>query len=207
MRRNMKNLEERITALEDIEKIKVLQQTYGYYMDNLKYDDVIDLFSDNAESAETDDTGVFLGKTGIRSFYKGFAEIAKDSKNWLSIHLQLQGVVHLGPNGKTAQGRWQCLMLSAVPLVSTTKNSQAMWGAAVYENQYVKENDIWKIKKLVLNHYFMTTFEDGWAKTPRADLNSGLKINAIADILPGEDKSYISGYSLPYHFKNPVTGK
>lgn len=203
----MKSLKERIIALEDIEKIKVLQHTYGYYMDNLRYDDVMDLFSDSAESAETDDTGVFLGKDGIRKFYKGFAEIAKGSKTWLSIHLQLQGVVHLGQDGKTAQGRWQCLMLSAVPLVATTPKSQAMWGAAVYENEYIKENDIWKIKKLVLNHYFMTTFEDGWAKTPRADLSSGLKINMTADILPGEDRSYVSGYSLPYHFKNPVTGK
>jgi hypothetical protein len=41
------SLEEKIRTLEAIEQIKIVQRAYGYYMDNLMYDDAADLFSDD----------------------------------------------------------------------------------------------------------------------------------------------------------------
>jgi len=84
---------------------------------------------------------------------------------------------------------------------------QAIWGAAVYENEYIKEGETWKLKKLAFSHYFMTTFEDGWAKVPIAKFGGGAAFDANPDIPATEDRSYPSGYVLPYHFNNPVTGK
>ena len=202
----LEDLEERITALEDIDKIKALQRTLGYYLDNRRYEDVIDLFSDNTESIQTDDTGIFLGKAGVRKFYETVAKPSKAMKSWLGIHAQLQGVVNLDPGGQTAHGRWQCLMLLAFPKPEAPNDNQAVWGAGVYENECIKENGTWKFKKYVLNHYFMTTFEEGWAKVPTLNLG-GQSPDCGADIPATENRYYPSGYVLPYHFENPVTGK
>ena len=39
-------------------------------------------------------------------------------------------------------------------------------GSGVYENEYIKENGKWKIKKLHYSRIFMSPYEDGWVKTP-----------------------------------------
>jgi len=44
------NLEEKVQTLEDIEQIKIVQKSYGYYMDNLMYDDAADLFTDDCHA-------------------------------------------------------------------------------------------------------------------------------------------------------------
>jgi hypothetical protein len=41
-----------VTLLRDIQGIENLQRIYAYYFDSHQYDKVMDLFSDNAESAE-----------------------------------------------------------------------------------------------------------------------------------------------------------
>ena len=59
---NLEELEARITGLEDIEAIKKLQRIYAYYLDSDDMrDEIIDLFSDNMESIEIADHGVYLG--------------------------------------------------------------------------------------------------------------------------------------------------
>ena len=62
-------LERQVTLLEDIQEIENLQRIYGYYFDSHQYDKVVDLFSENAVSAEIESHGVFNGKEGIRRFY------------------------------------------------------------------------------------------------------------------------------------------
>ena len=62
-------LEEKVKALEDIQQIDRLQKIYGYYLDNNMMDKVIDLFSDDAESVEIGDRGLFRGKEGVRRFF------------------------------------------------------------------------------------------------------------------------------------------
>jgi hypothetical protein len=42
----------RMQAVEDTLQIDKLEKIYGYYLDNGRYRDVIDLFSDNTESVE-----------------------------------------------------------------------------------------------------------------------------------------------------------
>ena len=46
----VKALEEKLTAVYDIQEIEKLQRVYGFYLDNRMWDDVVDLFSDNTES-------------------------------------------------------------------------------------------------------------------------------------------------------------
>ena len=50
MEEKIKSLEEKVQTLEDIEQIKIVQKAYGFYMDNLMYDDAADLFTDDCHA-------------------------------------------------------------------------------------------------------------------------------------------------------------
>jgi hypothetical protein len=157
----VKYLEARLTEIHDTQQIEKLQRIYGYYLDNRKWDDVVDLFSENTDSLEISDSGVYLGKAGVARFFKGFLGRGglPPGSGALGTHMQLQGVVNLDPDANTAKGRWQCLMLLATPL-----NNQltALLGHGVYECVYIKESDIWKFKKMHFYLVFRTPWDQGW---------------------------------------------
>src|SRR5512143_2591341 len=113
----VKELEDKLAEAQDIQQIEKLQRIYGYYLDNRLWDQVVDLFSENAESLEISDSGVYLGKAGVSRFFKGFLGRGglPPHPQGLGIHMQLQGVVDRNANGRTAKGRWQCIMLLASP--------------------------------------------------------------------------------------------
>jgi hypothetical protein len=199
----VKMLEEKVEILEDTEEIKKLQRTYGYYLDNDMYDDVIELFSDNAESIEISDRGVFLGKEGVGRFFKlALGKGLKKPPPELSLHLviQHQGVVHVAEDGKSAKGRWQGWMVGVKPMAGVNRQT---WGHGVYENEYVKENGRWKFKKIHFNLTFQTPYEDGWLKTP---VISRVEPDPVKPDRPSTAYfPYPSGYRVPYHWKDSVT--
>ena len=90
----MEELEARLQRLQDIKEIEYLQNIFGYYCDYFEFDKVVDLFSDNAESVEVADHGVYRGKEGVRKFYIDLIHGGKDKEprfGLLSINMQIQG--------------------------------------------------------------------------------------------------------------------
>lgn len=186
-------LQDRLQNLEDIKEIKTLQRKYGYYLDTSKWDEIIDLFSDDAESLELADSGVYLGKEGIKKF---FLIMRKKSATpgYLHVVLQLQGIVDVEPSRKTAKGTWQAIALLALPVKGEIR---PMMGHGVYVADYVREKDKWLFKKL--NYYltFRTPFEQ-LVRTPALDyVGSSNKIYS----------PYPAPHKVPFHFKHPITGK
>ena len=185
-------LEEKVRTFEDIEQIKIVQRAYGYYMDNLMYDDAADLFSDDCYAQFG--TTIITGRESLKKSFNTFTTERFEGTKKLFLKFQLMGVVHVEKNGQTAKGRWNMLCLKT-DYVDNVLESIISHG--VYENEYIKDNDIWKINKLFFNSSFQTTLEDGWAKRP-----------SLSEPKPGAvDKTWRSGYKVPPHFKNPVTGK
>ncbi len=201
---NSKDLEARITRLEDIEEINKLQRIYGYYLDNGKQDKIVDLFSDDTESVEVADRGVFLGKEGVKKFFLGYLKKGAERPvpGAMYIHTQLQGVVDVDPGGKTANGRWYCLMIQAHTNIEPGV-PRAAWGFGVYENDYVKEDGKWKFQKLHYNLTFRTPYEDGWVKTPMVAAGIG----EGADAPPTAYSPYPNQKLVPFHWKHPITGE
>jgi hypothetical protein len=195
-------LETELAAVHDIQEIKKLQRTYGYYLDNRLWDDIVDLFSDQTESLEISDSGVYLGKAGVERFFKGFLSGGglPPGRGSLGTHMQLQGVVNLDPGGATAKGRWQCVILLAVPY---NKELTAMVGFGVYEVEYVKEGSIWAFKKMHFYLIFRTPLHEGWAKTPVVySMANGTPDKPSTVYKPLPDR-----YIVPFHYNNPVTEK
>lgn len=205
---NETNLETRVQELEkelvkvrDIQDIERLQRIYGFFLDNRRWDDIVDLFSPNTESLEISDSGVYLGKEGASRFFKGFLGRGglPPGSGSLGIHMQLQGVVHIGNSPDEAQGRWQCVMLLAVPWKD---GLTAMLGHGVYDVDYVKESGIWQFKKLHFYLTFRTPLDQGWVKIPVVHSMAAGTPDAPSTVY----KPLPEGYIVPFRFKHPVTG-
>lgn len=198
----VKILEERLNVIQDVQAIEKLQRIYGFYLDNRLWDEVVDLFSDNTESLEISDSGVYLGKVGVKRFFKDF--LGKGGlpsfPGILGIHMQLQGIVNVDPEGDTAKGRWQCLMLLATPVEGELK---ALLGHGIYEVEYIKEDGIWKFKKMHFYLNFRAPLEEGWVKTPVVISMA----KGTPDLPPTVYKPYPEKYIVPFHYKHPITGK
>jgi hypothetical protein len=197
-------MESKLTAARDVQEIEKLQRIYGYYMDVNMMQEVVDLFSDNTESVEVANRGVYLGKAGARRFFVGAQGQA--APGWrMARHFQLQGVTTVNPDGVTAGGRWHVLFLAVSNFGAKDMPPRACWGYGVYENKYVKENGVWLISKLHFNRFLYSPYEDGWLKTP--DAGSIMYDPVQPDLPPTAYHPYPSQYIVPMHYKHPVTGK
>jgi len=199
----LSQLETKAERLKDINAIKRLQRSYGYYVDNAMWDEVVDLFSDDC-TFEIALDGVYIGKASIRKYLYALSGGQPGLQTGvINEHMQLQPVIDVSADGRTAKGRWRALIMSG------TWGERATWGEGPYENSYVKENGIWKIKSTHWYETFMVPYEGGWAAS-RKDLHDGKFVSdkIPSDAPPSEKYDVWPGvYLPPYHYKNPVTGK
>ena len=123
----IKELETKLREVDDVKEIEKLQGIYGYYLDNRLMQQVVDLFSDDTESVEVANRGVFLGKEGAKRFF--LHAQGQPAPGWImGRHLQLQGVIHVDPDGKMANGRWQCIFMSVANFGAQGMPPRACWG-------------------------------------------------------------------------------
>jgi hypothetical protein len=202
LQKKVENLEKEVKTLKDIEQINILQRAYGYYMDNLMYDDAADLFT--ADGHGEFGSTLLQGQEEIRTSFRNMTKPPFEGTKKLFLHMQLQGVVHVDDGGQTARGRWQMLCLSVDYLGEPPGELTPIISHGVYENEYAKENDNWKIKRLIFNSSFHSTLYDGWVKTTSLERTYDEKPEVTADVV---DRTWRSGYKVPCHFMNPVTGK
>lgn len=192
-------LQGRAQRIKDTNDIKRLQRVYGYYVDEALWDEVADLFSDDA-TVELALDGVYRGKERIREYlYRLGGGQQGLSEGQLNEHLQLMPVVTLAEDGMTAQGRWRAIILGG------ELGESAVWGEGPYENEYVKEGGIWKISKLHWYQTIMVPYEGGWAEN--VDVNGGKYVSA--EFPPDEPPTVVyetwpETYLPPFHFANPV---
>ena len=206
-----KELEKRLQVVEDTIQIDRLQKIYGYYIDNGQQQKALDLFSDNAESIEIADRGVFKGKEGVHRFFfeylgggrrkEGDAEELPSSGIML-FHQMHQGVITVAPDGKTAEGRWYLVMIQAWP-VNPGESPRSVLGHGVYENEFVKEDGVWRFQKMFMSLDFRSPIEGGWVEIP---VVSGGRAPQ-SDEPPTAYHPYPDRRIVPFHWKHPVTGK
>jgi len=188
-------LGERIVHLQDHNAIEKIQRAYGYYVDKAQWPDVADLYQENG-TLEIGGRGVFLGKKrALEYLLKGLGPVGP-RKGQIINHQQFQGIVDLAPDGLTARGRWTAFVMGT-----------GGWGDCTYENEYVKENGIWKIARLHASFNMYTSYKDGWqfAATPNTRPDS---FPPPPDLPPTTIYlTYPSFFVEPYHYANPVSGK
>ncbi len=194
-------LEARLTRIEDINAIKRLQRAYGYYIDEGQWDDVADLFADGA-SVEIGFDGIYRGKEHIRQYFRALGNGRQGlAPGQLNEYMQLMPVITVQPGGQRANGTWRAVILAG------QLGKDAYWSEGPYENEYVKENGVWKIGRL---HWFQTLwvpYESGWAK--QGDTNGArfigakLKPDAPTSV---QYKTWPGAFTPPFHFRGRYPG-
>jgi hypothetical protein len=191
-------ISQKLLRLEDENAIERLQRAYGFYVDKAQWKEAADLFADDG-TLEIGGRGVFVGKARVLEYLTWLAPKGLE-RGKLFNHIQLQPIVTVGDDGRTAKGRWHF-----IAEVGEDQKS-AMWGIGNYENQYVKQNGVWKIKALYSVFRMYTPYAEGWAKSanpntrPEKDLPPDRPPTVVYDIYPAT-------YITPVHYPHPVTGK
>jgi hypothetical protein len=182
---------ERVARLEDQDAVENLQATFGYYFDKGLWEDAADLFAREG-TFEYGQSGVYVGQQRIRRAMLLFGPEGL-SQGYLNNHMQLQPVIVVAPDGRSATGRWQGMVQLAEPGANGT------WGVGIYENAYVKEGGVWKLAKL---HFYPTGFTDydkGWAR-------SLIPLQGPSALFP-PDRSLPGNFIPPFSYRHPVTGQ
>jgi SnoaL-like domain len=198
-------IEERAAAIGDINAIENLERSYGYYTDKMLWQHVLDLFAADA-TLEIGTSGVYVGKDSIAKYLYSLSGGKEGPlEGVLYDHMQLQPVVTLGDDGTTAKGRWRALILTGV----SGSGSGGNWGEGTYENEYVKEDGVWKIAKLHWYARFIAPYEDGWLNADPADVRAYSEGNGVTPDSPSsvEYEPYPAAFIPPTHFSNPVSGQ
>jgi hypothetical protein len=144
---------------------------------------------------------VFVGKKRIQDY------VTRRSpeglvRGKLYNHLQLQPIVDVASDGKSAKGRWRFV----AEIGTAGQADSAQWGGGTYENEYVKQNGVWKIQRLHGYYRFFTPYAEGWGK--KALPNSRPDASFKPDRAPTQVyDSYPATFVAPFHYENPVTGK
>ena len=198
-RERIKVLKTKVQRIKDCNDIKRLQRIFGYYFDRGLWDEMADLFSENATLEYARD-GVYTGKEKIRKYFYAFGGNKSGLREGqLNEHFQLMPVITLSDDGLTAKGRWRDLSLQG------QYGKEAFWGEGPYENEYIREDGVWKISKLCWYQTILVSYEGGWAKNK--DANQGIYVSKILkpDIPLKKDYGYWPETFLPpFHFSNPV---
>lgn len=190
-----------IERVKDFDEISNLESAYGFYLDKDLWRDLSDLFAKNG-TMELAQRGVYKGRAHI---YKFLLDVfgrghSGPRPGFLGNHLQLQPVITLGPNGRTAKIRSRVLQQMAF-------GTRASIGAGIYENQAVKVRGIWK---LAVDHVYNTlgaNYIGGWSWAPSSYMPGESKTDPPDAPPTAKIAMFPVVYNIPFHYSNPVTGR
>ncbi len=200
------HLENAVTSAEDVAAVKKLQRAYSFYVDKGLWEDVADLFTEDAVANYP--AGVYIGKPSIRQHL--YMNVGGGKMGEIGLregriynHMNLQPVVHLGPGGQTAKGRWRALaMFGSFP-------GSATWAEGIYEMGYAKENGVWKIRTLDYYSGFGAPYETGWAADPnrprRASVGQRNPAHPPDRARDMKCEGFPAACIAPFHYANPGT--
>jgi ketosteroid isomerase-like protein len=133
------------TAAEGVRAVKRLQYSYSHYLDAGLWDDLADLFADDA--AVVSPAGEVRGRRALRQLFMQQAGRTRAglAAGQLHTHLVMQPIITLGDDGRSAKGTWhEVAMLGRFGIA-------ASWRGGIYENEYRFDRGVWKISRV---HYF-----------------------------------------------------
>jgi hypothetical protein len=191
-------LDRRLTRLEDFDALERLNAIYGYYLARNQWDDLAGIFTPNGGTIEIALRGVYVGPESVRRNLDLYGEPGIHD-GLLHNHMQYQPVITI-EDGQTARMRSRAFSIMG------QWDAYAQWMGGVYENEFVKEDGVWKIlHDHVFNTYFVP-YAVGWRDAAFRP-PPGINPNNPPDALPTvQFDMYPRAFLPPFHYANPVTG-
>jgi triacylglycerol lipase len=193
--------ERRLERVADYEELENLESAYGYYLDKNLWNDLADLFAREG-SIELAQRGVYRGQDHVRAFLLKVFGRGQEGPvaGRLGNHLQLQPVIDVAADGRSAKIRSRMLQQMSL-------GGRASLGGAVYENEAVKEDGVWRFKTVHAYNTFTAGYQGGWAKSASRSM-PGPSTELPPDAPPTTTFAMFPVvYDIPFHYPNPVTGR
>lgn len=190
-------LTQQIEGMIAADAVNKMQNIYGYYADRKMWDDVADLFLDDAV-LEIAGLGVYEGADSIR---RGLERDGPVGLQFGQVHdqVQLHTVVEVDPNGVEARARgmqWGFL---------TPELGKASFMISTFQNRFLLKDGIWQISEMRIYPQMHADYSLGWHNdviiTP---VPNG---NFAPDRLSAASNSPQTSPVIPAFFDNPVTGR
>ncbi|PMD29494.1 hypothetical protein L207DRAFT_549887 [Hyaloscypha variabilis F] len=193
-------LKKQVAALTKESEIRKTHFKYGYYLDKSLFDECVDMFADHPDTYMEFLGARYRGKESIRRLYKlVFGEGFVGKRNgpvhgFLDDHLMMQDIIDVDHTGTHA---W-CRM-------------RMFTQAGIYENEYIKENGIWKLFRYRFFPYYNASYEKGWSFTPLEHplfLTTKYPENPVGpDEFVDQRLQWPDTRVVPFHYPHPTTGK
>jgi ketosteroid isomerase-like protein len=147
-----KDMEARVRDLEAVHAIMNLEADYAFAADTRQTDLLVNLFTEDGVIDVRPYGERIVGREAIRRF-------RAESPNKVASSVHYLHNPHIVVDGNTARGRFY--WLAALNWVAT---NEAVWSSGFYQDEFVKTDEGWKIKKKVMTWFFRTPYDKGWVK-------------------------------------------
>ncbi|TKA78915.1 hypothetical protein B0A55_03917 [Friedmanniomyces simplex] len=219
-------LQEKVDKLEGTEsEVRKLHFKYGYYLDKCLYKQTVDLFANHPDTYVQFLNGRFKGKAGVKRLYiDRFSATFVKGRNgpvhgFLLDHLQAQDIVdyYHGTNPPKAKARFRALMSAgtheSMDESVLPRGLRQWWEGGLYENEYVKEDGVWKIFRLRYYPFWHGVYDKGWQYTPPDYVPPFAQTVGDGDPLgpdefvQNDERLWPDTRVVPFHYTHPVTGE
>ena len=217
LQKQVEALTSRVGMLEDVNAIRKLHFAYGYYMDVCRYDEVVNLFAKDGEVVFL--SGVYRGHESIARLYKGwFQAFFTEGRpgpvhGFLLDHFQMQDIITVAPDRSSAKGRFRALLAGGNHESRVYKPAglpDQFYEAGIYENDYVRQDGVWKIKRLDYVLQWQAEYEKGWTHTTShlqpAERTYPEDPRGPDEILAVRRPAWPDRADVTEHYVHPVTG-
>jgi hypothetical protein len=140
------SLEDRIRSLEDRLEISELRSLYCHYVDQHRWDDLAELFTEDCEFHGRLD--LIHGREALVDYFKKAVKSMEAS--W---HRTLNDTVVL--EGDHANG---ATYFDAPCVVGGTP----MLSAGIYQDEFARQDGRWRFKSRAIKFFYFTPFSEGW---------------------------------------------
>ncbi|KIV86135.1 hypothetical protein PV11_01769 [Exophiala sideris] len=215
----VKRLHDNLQKVEDEAEIRKTHFKYGYYLDKCLYNEVVDMFADHPDAYVEFLGSRYRGKEGIKRLYQGrFQTYFVNGRNgpvygFLLDHPMLQDIIDRDTETH-AWGRLRALMSAGTHQSIQEEHPRGhaqWWEGGLYENEYIKENGVWKLFRYRYFPFWHADFERGWAHTKKNYIPWPTKTYPEDPSGPDEiieqKMLWPDTRVIPFHYPHPVTGK
>lgn len=175
MEKCLEKLEYKAGLAEDMVELINLQSLYNFHLEMNDTDYIVnEIFAqeDPEISLEIGDTGIYEGIESIKKFWAARHKI-QQMRGYLGSIMTDTPHIQVNKERTHAKAIWYGFGPNSVPVDYPVRKSTGnraeivdTWLMGKYENEYVKENGKWRIKKLKLNKYIQCPFDSSWNEKP-----------------------------------------
>lgn len=199
--------ERRLAVVAAQDAVENIACAYGYYIDEFRWHDVAELFSVGGWK-ELSYIGTYVGRERVLgSLIARYGDRGRTSA-FLAIHQKIQPVITIAADGRSARIHLRLFQVGALP------SGPGPFIGGVYEDEAVLEDGIWKISGMDLDYIWFSGYAEGWGRVDPAVARQFAPKPGAMDHYPpdgplrGPVFSPFPGIEpLPFHFRNPVSGR